>query len=165
MSTCRIALSLCLSALTLTATADVPRVLHYQGTLLNSDGQAIHCPDDGSCETNFVMTFRLYSSVAGGDILYEQTEPSVPIVDGIFTVVLGKTNPVPLDVVALDTLYLGVSVNNEGEMEPRLRISSSAYAFRAASAKKANDAETLGGQPPESFLTPEAAEKAPLTAP
>ena len=148
-------------AATIAATAEVPRVLHYQGTLLNADGLAVHCPDEASCEATFNMTFRLYADVIDGDVLYEQTEFEVPIVDGMFNVVLGRTIPLPQDVVAMESLYLSVSINNEGEMEPRLRISSSAFALRAESAgtaDKASDADTLGGQPPESFLSAEAAE-------
>jgi hypothetical protein len=136
-------------------------MLHYQGTLLNSDGQTIHCPDDGSCDASFDMAFRLYSAPVGGEVLYEQIETNLPIQHGVFNVVLGETNPVPIEVVAIDELYLGISVNEEGEMEPRLRIASSAFALRAetaGSALKADDADTLGGKPPESYLSSEAAE-------
>ena len=64
-------------ALVCAAHAEVPRVLHYQGTLLNADGQAIHCPDDGTCEATFNITFRIYAEETGGDMLYEQTGTSI----------------------------------------------------------------------------------------
>ena len=35
--------------LTLSAQAEVPRLLHYESYLTNTDGEAIHCPDEVAC--------------------------------------------------------------------------------------------------------------------
>ena len=160
------------------ATAEVPKILHYQGVLSDSAGIPVHCLTDGSCDDTYSMSFTLYAQAEGGQALFTQEEAAVSISEGVFDVTLGTSEPISLTDVEGADLYLGISINGETEMLPRLRVASSAFALRAehaitaATADKASDADTLGGTP-ESFLTPEAAEalidgkgfrKAPATA-
>ncbi len=148
----------------LSATAEVPKILHYQGVLSDSAGIPVHCLTDGSCEDTYSMSFALYAQAEGGQALFTQEEAAVSISEGVFDVTLGTAEPITLTDVEGADLYLGISINGETEMLPRLRVASSAFALRAehaitaATADKASDADTLGGNPPESFLTPEAAE-------
>ncbi|MGB0592525.1 MAG: hypothetical protein ACPGU1_22805 [Myxococcota bacterium] len=124
------------------AHASVPERMHYQGYLTNAEGEAVHCPDALSCpDQTFNLTFRLYDQVEGGDPIWAETHLSVPVVRGTFDVTLGSVLPVdPVDIN--DPSWLGVEINGGGEMAPRQRLVSSAFAMRAG---QATDAERLGG--------------------
>jgi hypothetical protein len=139
------------AAMTLPATAAVPETLHYQGYLTNAVGDPVHCPDLVACpDESFALTFRLYDAAVGGDPLWVETHLNVPVVRGTFDVVLGGDLPLdPADVV--DPAWLGVEINGAGEMSPRQRLVSTAFALRAGSAETAgvanlaDDADRLGG--------------------
>ena len=154
----------CLAFIPGTVNADVPRILHYQGTLSDAAGAAVHCLNDGSCDDTYSMIFRLYAEADGGDVLFEQIESNVEISHGLFEVTLGARTPITLDVVAGVGLFLGVTINDGSELMPRLRVASSAFALKAqhavsaTTADKASDADTIGGFSPEDFLTPTQAE-------
>ena len=134
-----------------TAQATVPERMHYQGYLTNADGEAVHCPDAVACpDQSFAITFRLYDSVEGGDPLWVETHLNVPVVRGTFDVVLGADSPLdPADVA--DPMWLGVEINGAGEMSPRQRLVSAAFAMHAGRAEAsdvaslADDADRLGG--------------------
>ena len=158
----RIALAVTsLSLLTVgTASADVPKILHYQGILSDTAGNPVHCLTDGSCVDSYSMTVRLYAAADGGNALFEQSEENVEISHGVFEITLGEPAPITLDVVAGSELFLGLSINGGTELMPRLRVASSAFALKAqhavsaTTADKAADSDTLGGYSPEDFLTP-----------
>ncbi len=94
--------------------------LSVQGTVLKSNGAAV---DDGA----YSMTFRLYTTDAGGSALWTETQSSVDINGGVYSVTLGTVTPLT---VAFDvTYYLGVTVASGTELTPRARLTSSPYAL------------------------------------
>jgi hypothetical protein len=103
----------------------VPRLLSYQGVLVNPDGTKI---PDGT----YLITIRLYDTPTGGTPLWEEQQ-SVVTLDGVFDYVLGlKTS---LDNVPFDRQYwLSVQLDNESEMSPRTLVVSAPYALRAQEA-------------------------------
>lgn len=137
------------------ALASVPEVLHYQGHLANAAGEPVDCPEAATCPGfPFSLTFRLYAAPEGGDALWTEAHPSVPISNGIFHLLLGAT--VPLAPSLLDSdVWLGVSVGAGKEMSPRQRLVSVPYALRAAESDwslACADASTLEGLPAASFV-------------
>ena len=100
-----------------------PQTLNYQGYLTNPGGTPVN--------TQVVMTFRLYNAASGGTALYTETQLSVIVSNGGFNAVIGTVTPIPLP---FDVPYwLSVQLNADAEMSPRQPLTSSPYAFRAAS--------------------------------
>jgi len=56
----------------------------------------------------------------------------VQVEDGLFNVMLGGTNPLPDGLFEAEELWLGITVETDPEISPRLQLTSSPYAFRAA---------------------------------
>ena len=67
---------------TLSANAEVPKILHYQGVLSDSAGIPVHCLTDGSCDDTYSMSFALYAQAEGGQALFTQEETAVSISEG-----------------------------------------------------------------------------------
>ena len=116
--------------LTLTATmllaagglADVPPVLNHQGMLTDDAG----APLTG----DFYMTFRLYEAAEGGSEIWSETQ-QVSVENGVFNVYLGVVAPLDDTLFDGQDIWLGVTVESDAEMAPRLRLGSVLYAFTA----------------------------------
>lgn len=118
-------LAVCIFAILLIIPAFVsamPNVMSYQGKLNDRQGN----PINGSK----TMTFTIYDAPSGGNALWTETQ-SVTIVNGIFNVELGNVTPLSANVFAPDNIYLGLRVENDNEMSPKQKISSTAYSFRS----------------------------------
>jgi hypothetical protein len=118
-----------------TASAQIPRTISYQGLLTDADGSAVL---DGS----YQLTFRLYNVSTGGSPSWTETQ-SAQTNKGIFNIRLGDAEPLRL---RFDRpLWLGISIEGSPELAPRIALTASAYALRAAAADTAQDARTVGG--------------------
>lgn len=124
----RIALSV-VSILALISTsvvrADVPPLISYQSILRTTGGTTV--PDG-----DYTVSFRLYTAPEGGAPVWEETRV-VQTSAGVFHVLLGAVTPVPYDAFGGD-LYLGIEVEPEAEMTPRVRLVSVGYAMAAQNA-------------------------------
>jgi hypothetical protein len=104
-----------------TIQAQPPRLINYQGVLTDAGGAAV---GDGF----YSVTFRLYEVDAGGTEIWTETQ-AVEVNKGIFNVVLG--NITPLD-IPFDAMYwLGIAVEAEPELGPRVPLTSSAYSINS----------------------------------
>jgi hypothetical protein len=94
--------------------------LSVQGTLQNATGGAV---DNGE----YAVTFKLYTVAAGGTAIWSETQGSVRIVGGVYSVTLGSVNPlnVPFD----QTYFLGITVGTDDEHTPRARLTAAPYAL------------------------------------
>jgi cysteine-rich repeat protein len=141
------------------ASAETPHLMHYQGYLTNSNGTPIHCPNAEVCpDDEYDVTFRFYEDVSGGIPLWIETHEAVSVVQGTFDLELGSTAPIDLEDLA-DPTYLGVEINGTGELSPRQRVVSAAFAMRSELAEiaelaiSAEDAQALGGVPAADYAT------------
>jgi len=105
--------------------SEIPRVINYQGMLLGSDEQPVP-------EGHYKITFSLYDEP--GNLLWSETHNNVFIAGGMFQVALGTVNPlsIPFD----RAYFLGIQVGSEPELQPRMLLTSAAYAIRAEDADK-----------------------------
>lgn len=103
----------------------VPNTLNYQGTLTDSTGKPVTA-------TAKPVTFKLYTSALGGAAFWTESQ-TVPVTNGQFSSVLGSTVPLPTDKFTGET-YVGVTVDAGPEMLPRQKLTSVAYALKAADA-------------------------------
>ncbi|MEC9071607.1 MAG: collagen-like protein, partial [Myxococcota bacterium] len=144
----------CLALMWATAvSATVPERMHYQGYLETVAGTAVHCPTPDDCDGGpYSMTMRLYDADTGGAPLWEEAHAEVPIQGGVFSLTLGTNVPlVPSELP--NGLWLGIVINGGPEASPRQEVLSAAFAFRAAEAGVAQEANSLGGILAENYPT------------
>ncbi len=101
----------------------IPRTISYQGYLTNATG----APVNGTIE----MVFSIFNVLSGGAPLWNETQTTVPVINGIYNVILGSVNEINLPFNT--PYYLGMSIGGE-ELSPRKAITSVGYAFRAYTA-------------------------------
>jgi hypothetical protein len=112
----------------------VPGLISYQGKLTDTSGTALN----GA----YSMRFIIYDSINGDDPLWSEDQ-SVQVTDGIYDVQLGAFTFLGANHLTDDHNYLEVRIDNGSNWEvlsPRQRLTSTAFAFKAA------DAQTLGGK-------------------
>ena len=111
-----------------------PEMMSYQGFLTDSSAQ----PISGTVK----LDFAIYDEATGGNLMWAESHPNTPVVEGYFTVLLGtQGSPLTPSVFNGATRYLQVTVN-DGDSLPRQRIGSAPYALRAAWAATALTATT-----------------------
>jgi hypothetical protein len=110
-------------------TAEVPGLVHYQGTLTDEYGVAL--------DTTVSITFSIYDDSTGGNTIWTETQSAVVVTKGLFNVLLGSSNAISDTAFNDSSRWLGVQVESDPEMEPRQRIASVGYSFRAAKADTA----------------------------
>jgi hypothetical protein len=138
-----------------TIEAQVPNQLHYQGYLVNAVGEPVDCPDAVQCTEQYDLRFRLYDLDSGGVVLWEEIHTEVALFGGSFHVRLGQAVPIT-GAMLEDSTWLGVTVNDNVEMDPRQQVLSAAYALRAETAEEsviATNAIQLGGIPAAEYVT------------
>lgn len=75
--------------------------------------------------------FALYSVASGGVAIWSETQ-SLTFTDGVFSAYLGAVTSLPGSVdFNTDNLFLGINVNSDGEMTPRVRLAAVPQAFNA----------------------------------
>ena len=106
----------------------IPQHFSYQGVLV--DGAGVAYPDG-----TYNLSFRLYDITTGGSPLWEE-QVSLLLNDGVFDALLGASNPIDLP---FDKQYwLGIELEGESEMTPRLPLVAVPYALNAAKAVTAD---------------------------
>lgn len=112
------------------AEAKTPHLIRYQGTVADQAGVPLHGP--------YTLRFRLYDVATSGAPLWQETQPSLPLTQGHFSVFLGSVTP--LDVPFDRDMWLGIQVADDPEMVPRIRLASVPTAYRAERAEGADQA-------------------------
>jgi subtilisin-like proprotein convertase family protein len=112
----------------------IPGLMSFQGTLTDDSGTAL--------DTTVDMTFRIYTDSTGVSIVWSESQLAVAVGSGIFNVLLGSVNPISDTVFSDHSRWLGVQIGGDPELEPRQRITSAGYAFRAMKADTADYARS-----------------------
>lgn len=102
----------------------VPETISYQGILTDSSGVVVA---DGV----YRLSFRLYDSPTTSVVLWSEVHASVPVVNGVFNVILGSISE--LDIPFDEPYWLGVRIGFDQELLPRIPLTSSAYSLNARS--------------------------------
>jgi len=111
-------------ALTLTASAAIPHLMNFQGKATDKTGS----PLNGT----YNLKFRIYNTETGGTPKWTETQPNIPISNGIFQVQLGSV--APLNLTFNESYWISIEINTDGEMSPRTRLASVGYAYMAETA-------------------------------
>ena len=110
--------------------AQMPRTISFQGVLADGSGKIV--PDG-----NHTLTLRLYDVAAGGSPIFTETQTGIPVVQGIFNAIIGSVSAIPTSLAFDRAYFLGVSVDNGGELSPRTALTAAPYALRASFADQA----------------------------
>jgi len=114
--------------------AEVPMCINYQGKLFDAVGAPV--PDG-----DYLVKFTIHTdSIAGArsQELWTSDFQYISTVDGFFNYVLGCNMPLPDSLFCNGAhRFLGITVNSQPEMAPRIRITSSAFAMQALRADTA----------------------------
>ncbi len=102
--------------------AGIPEVISHQGRLVNDAGVVL----DGE----FRMVFSLYDNSTGGNLLWAETQMTVPVKNGLYNVFLGSTNPFPDSLDFYDEYWLKIVVDGE-PLGSRIALTTSPYAMTA----------------------------------
>jgi hypothetical protein len=149
-------LGLVLGLITEPAAGQVPRLLHYQATLVEGD-----FPVEGSVRVEAAF----FADSTGGAPLSGWTEvrTDVPLANGHLSLLLGGQEPLPDVLFETSPLYLQLTVNEEPL--PRLRLASTAFALRAGVAEAVGPGSVGRAALVENAVTTEALADGAVTAP
>lgn len=105
--------------------AQAPEMFRYQGRLVNGTNLV---------NATLPMSFKLYDSQSGGNLLYEDSS-SVLVVDGLYSTTIGDNTVFGSLTNAMTNaaVYLDLTVNGE-TLSPRERLVSVPYALNASAA-------------------------------
>jgi hypothetical protein len=113
-------------ALACTAAADVPRLINYQGSLTDENGYPLH--------GQHVLTFKMYYVLAGGTPRWEESH-LVDVYEGLYNVILGGTTAIVDSLFENQDLWMGLTVDSDPELVPRMRLTTVPWAYRSAVAE------------------------------
>ena len=124
----------------------VPRLIKFSGVVHQLSAE------QRSRKQLVGLTFALYQEQEGGEPLWQETQNVKLYEQGRYSVFLGATGELPLEVfTSAEAHWLGIRVEG-GEELPRVLLVSVPYALKAA------DADTLGGKPASAYLLAETPE-------
>jgi hypothetical protein len=126
----RYAFILCIAvalAVPCTGHAEIPKTISYQGILRDGVGDPV--PDG-----DYSITFTIYYGPSGPGAIWSETQV-LTVSDGVFNAILGAVTP--LNLPFSNTYWLSISVEGEPPLSPRIELTSTPYAFRAAVADSA----------------------------
>jgi len=109
---------------TLVQSYSIPKLIEIKGRLSSSSGNPL--------TGDYNMTFRIYNQSTGGTSLWTESHTgvnAVRVVNGQFNVILGRINN--LNVTFIGDMWVGIEVENDGEMTPRKRFIPVPFAHRA----------------------------------
>ncbi|MFZ5517056.1 MAG: phage tail protein [Candidatus Zhuqueibacterota bacterium] len=110
----------CIMACTIGQTA-IAQTLSIQGVLRDPLGRTV---EDGA----YSLTFRIYNAETGGTALWTETQGSVIVKHGVFSVELGKTTSMA-NLTFSAQYYIGISVEGGQELEPRIKMTNSPSSY------------------------------------
>jgi hypothetical protein len=99
----------------------VPNTVGFEGYLMQGG-----IPAGGM----FDLTFGIFDADTGGELLWQEPHPSVPVSDGLYSVELGCTETLSAQLFD-GARWIAVKVGDESWMEPRTKVSSVPFALNA----------------------------------
>jgi hypothetical protein len=107
----------------------VPRLINYQGILTDTEGSPITGTHD--------LTFKIYDDSLATIPYWSELHASVDVDEGLFNVILGRYTVIPDTLFASGERWMGITVDVDPELSPKMRITSVPWALRAAVADTA----------------------------
>ncbi len=105
------------------AAPGINQTINFQGKLANPNGTNL-------ANGTYSVVFALYTASSGGSPIWTETQ-NVTTTAGLFRISLGSVDTLSGVNFNQDSLYLGMTVESDSEMSPRLQFSAVPYAFNA----------------------------------
>ncbi len=121
------------------AEAVVPQLITLQGRLTDTNGNPV-------ANGSYSIKFEIFDAVGpGGGCLWTETQ-SVFVQGGVFSVVLGSTGQggIPDSAFSDSSRWVAITVGNDPEMTPRMRLTSGAFSYRVNSVEGASGGNIYG---------------------
>lgn len=121
-------ITLFLSLITVNVFAAVPPVFSYQGLLTDPQGLPMQGP--------VTLQLSLYDAPTDGQQLFTETHLDVPLAQGVFSIHVGgaTVGGIPFSALTGSEVYLGIAVNNDDELQPRIKLVMVPYAYQSLAA-------------------------------
>lgn len=103
--------------------AAVPSTIPFQGRLTDAGGAVVNGTQS--------IRFSLWTAATAGTELWNETQPTVAVANGLFNVDLGSASAIPASVFSGSDLFLEIKVGTDAAMTPRQRVGTVVYAMRA----------------------------------
>jgi len=116
--------ALLLIAMPLLSTAQIPRILSYQGVLADSLGNP-------KADGTYTFTFRFYSSPEGGGALWAE-QKTILVKKGLFSTNLGDQVVFGSALTFTQPYWLGIQIASDPELSPRILLTSAGYSLASA---------------------------------
>ena len=128
-------LLLMVGASAVSAGDNLPKSFNYQGYLTDAQGSPV--PDG-----NLPIMFRIWDAATGGTAIWSETQ-TVTTSTGVYDTELGSVTPISLP---FDRQYwLGIKVNQDPEMTPRVKLTSTPYCRSASYADSTRNSDMVDG--------------------
>ena len=118
------------------ALSEVPHLINYQATIEGPTG-----PVSGL----FTITFRVYPDSLSEDVLWEEVHADMQIEDGLVYAILGADTPLPISLFEGDERWMGIAIDMDPEISPRMRFTATPWSLRSSVADSAIVAGGGGG--------------------
>ena len=115
-------ISVLLFAIPLTGWSQIPRSLSFQGVIADTNGIPV-------ADGEYQVTFRIYPVESGGTPMWSEVQ-TVTATRGLFSVILGRNNPLNLNFAV--PYWLSIAVGSQPELLPRTELTAAAYSLNAA---------------------------------
>ena len=93
--------------------AAIPQMINYQGMLTDNSGNPL--------TDTLNITFKIYNASSGGTLRWQETQSNVPIINGLFNVILGSVNPID-SLTFNEDYWLDITVGAEADAHaPEIR--------------------------------------------
>ncbi|MCI0530665.1 MAG: hypothetical protein L0Y74_01740 [candidate division Zixibacteria bacterium] len=122
----------------LTAGAEVPQLMNFQGILTDPAGVPL------ANDTNSVL-FTIYDAPAGGSSKWSETQSVATDAQGRFNISLGAVSPIDDTVFKQMDRYLGIKIGADAEMSPRTQIVSVGFTQRISTLDGSASGGTITG--------------------
>lgn len=133
-----------LCVLCLTAAADVPQMINYQGRLTDAAGDPVS-------DADYEVRFEIWDSpvpTSSDIMLWSSGTVTVAVANGLFTYQLGSTVPLPPSVFVFDGplgRYIATEIIGQGVTPPRIQLLATPYAYQAMNSDTADYAHSGAG--------------------
>ena len=116
----------------------VPDLIDFQGKITDDNGNLINGPVS--------LEFNIYDVETGGLPLWTETQNPVFVSNGYFHVFLGAVTTVPDSLFNAPGRWVGINVNNDGEMTPRTRLGSMPYSIKSGNGNPVGSIQPFAGE-------------------
>jgi hypothetical protein len=106
-----------------------PGLINYQGMLTEPGGAAV-------ADGDYDVTFAVYPDSVGGNALWSESRV-VAVQGGLFSELLGSVTPLAAGLFDASPRWMGITVEDDAELTPRMKITSVPWALRASVADTA----------------------------